>query len=317
MSSYRCVLMPAVSRGKGKSAVAKAAYNARTQLRNERTGELTVDYSYKGKVPWSAIFVDPKFNAPDWIQDRGKLWNAAIAAEKRNDAREGQELQLNAPCDLPLEKQLFMLKDFVRENITRGTGRIADVNMHQAPDHGDDRNTHFHVFMTTRAIGPDGFSKKKLPDFTPEQIVHLKKKWAELGEKMHRREAANEREAGNNDRAAYLEREADRWAEGWCNREQQIQAARERGDLEHAIKLERRRDENHLGPQVAAMERNGQQTERGNIHRDTNERNEQHYQTAAELKREFAELQKAIAQEEHIWAEQQRAEICSSCAMAF
>jgi hypothetical protein len=39
MSSYRCVVKPAVSRANGDSAIEKAAYNNRTKLRDERTGD--------------------------------------------------------------------------------------------------------------------------------------------------------------------------------------------------------------------------------------------------------------------------------------
>ena len=69
--------------------------------------------------------------------------------------------------------------------------------------------------------------------------------------------------AGDQTRAAHLEIEADRWAEGWRDRDGQIKAAQERGDLQHAADLEKRRDENHRGPAADAMERKGEETDRG------------------------------------------------------
>ena len=132
MAQYRCSVQKALSRGKGQSAVAKAAYNAREKIRDERTGELK-DYSRnKHEVLFSGIFVDPKRNAPAWVQDRSALWNAASAAEKNKNAREAQEIIVNLPHELSDQQRRFMLTDFVREQITRGTGRIADVRPYLA-----------------------------------------------------------------------------------------------------------------------------------------------------------------------------------------
>ena len=103
-----------------------------------------------------------------------------VAAEKRKDAREAQEMIVNLPHELTDEQRRFMLTDFVREQITRSTGRIADVNIHRPPEHGDDRNYHAHILMTVRDIGPDGFRQQRL-EVTPEQILRWKEKWAERG----------------------------------------------------------------------------------------------------------------------------------------
>lgn len=136
MAQYRCSVQNPVSRGKGQSAVAKAAYNARDVIRDDLIGGMK-DYSrYEGgqaTVVFSGIFVDPKRNAPDWVQDRARLWNEAATAEKAANAREAQELILNLPHELTDQQRRFMLTDFVREQITRGTGRVADVNRPRRP----------------------------------------------------------------------------------------------------------------------------------------------------------------------------------------
>src|ERR1035441_3927434 len=68
-----------VSRGKGQNAVAKAAYNSRTKLEDERTGQ-TKDYRKFDGLMFSGVFV-PK-DAPAWASDRQQLWNAV---ERRED----------------------------------------------------------------------------------------------------------------------------------------------------------------------------------------------------------------------------------------
>jgi hypothetical protein len=267
VAQYRCSVQKAVSRGKGQSAVAKAAYNARESLRDERTGELK-DYSRSHhNVLFSGIFVDPKIGAPEWVQDRAKLWNEASAAETKKNAREAQEIIVNLPHDLTPEQQEFMLKDFVREQITRGTGRIADVNIHRAPKDGDDRNIHAHILMTVREIGPQGFGEK-LPEVDTKQIDRWKEKWAERGAKELRK--------------AGLDLEADRWAVGHRNKAFQREDAVRRGDQEHIEWCDREATK-HLGPQVAAMERKGIETDRGAEYRATIEANKLQAELRAEL----------------------------------
>src|ERR1700730_11420472 len=74
-----------VSRGKGDSVIAKAAYNSREKLLEERTGQ-TKDYSRSNDRPlWSGIFAEKI--APAWTQDRAKLWNTADQLEKRKDSQ--------------------------------------------------------------------------------------------------------------------------------------------------------------------------------------------------------------------------------------
>ena len=54
-----------VSRGKGQSAIAKAAYNARDKIRDEQTGQMK-NYARTAGLMFSAIFA-PK-DAPAWAQ---------------------------------------------------------------------------------------------------------------------------------------------------------------------------------------------------------------------------------------------------------
>ena len=282
MAQYRCSIRPAVSRGKGQSVVAKAAYNAREQLDNERHGVKTANYGRGGRdeVLFSGIFVDPKCNAPTWVQDRNALWNAAANAERHKNAREGQEIILNLPHELTQQQREFMLKDFVREHITRGTGRIADVNMHMAPATGDDRNVHAHILMTVREFGPKGFGKK-LPEVDKAQIETWKQKWAERGAKELRK--------------AGFEIEADRWAFGHLSQDKQRDEALRRNDLEFARTKDQEATK-HRGPEATAIDRKAEQDGRGEL----SERGKvarQNYAAQlemAKLKRELTEVQREI-----------------------
>ncbi|MGH8259768.1 MAG: MobA/MobL family protein, partial [Steroidobacteraceae bacterium] len=73
-----------ISRARGHSAVAAAAYRAGESLVEGSTG-ITFDYRRKQGVEHSEILAPE--NAPDWGRDRLKLWNAVEAAETRRDAQ--------------------------------------------------------------------------------------------------------------------------------------------------------------------------------------------------------------------------------------
>ena len=283
MSQYRFSLQKAVSRGKGQSAIAKAAYNAREQLHDERKDQFTRDYGKptknsdgKDDILFTGIFLDTKLNPPEWAKERSQMWNAQVAAEKRKDAREAQEIIVNLPWELTQKQREYMLTDFCRE-VTRGTRRVADVNMHKAPKHGDDRNIHAHILLTVREIHPDGFTGKRL-EVTPEQLDNWKEKWAARG-------ARELKKAG-------FSLEAERWAVGHLTKDKQCDAALKRLDLEHAANLTGPATK-HLGPEAAAMERNGKGSDRSDIRREDLDAG----QEMVKLKRELAFVEKQILTE--------------------
>ena len=68
-----------MSRGKGKSAVAAAAYRSGEKLTNEWDG-MTHDYTRKGGVVHTEIMLPP--HAPPSFSDRSTLWNSVELYEK-------------------------------------------------------------------------------------------------------------------------------------------------------------------------------------------------------------------------------------------
>jgi hypothetical protein len=221
-----------VSRGKGQSAIAKAAYNARENIRDERTGEMKSYSRFTGDL-FSGIFA-PK-NAPEWAKDRAALWNAVEAAEKRKDAQLSREITLGLPHELTDEQRKQLVTDFVREQFQR-KGMVADVNIHAPGGKGDDRNYHAHILVTMREIGPEGFGLKVRDWNSKEQLEN----WREAWERTQNR---------------YLERHGH---EARVDR----RTLQEQGiDRQPTI---------HLGPQLSAMERRTEiETERGNALRDS------------------------------------------------
>lgn len=180
MAIYHCSIKP-ISRGAGRSIVAAAAYRHACKLEDVRTGEVH-DYRRKQGLEHSAIYLPSGVN-PAWAQDRGQLWNAAEAAEKRKDARLGREIVLALPDELSAEQRRELTERFCRHLANRYSLAV-DVAIHQPSDDGDKRNHHAHILMSSRIITPEGFGKKVREldsrDDGPAEVEHIRAEWARL-----------------------------------------------------------------------------------------------------------------------------------------
>ncbi len=160
----------AVSRSKGHSVVAGAAYRAGERLRDERAGE-TRDFTPKADNVVHSEIRTPD-GAPDWTKDREQLWNAVEHNERRWNSQLAHEIRLALPHELNDAERVALTREFVDSQLTPA-GMIADVAIHRAHRGGDQRNDHAHILVTTRAIGETGeFSKHKLPEMNNKAISH-------------------------------------------------------------------------------------------------------------------------------------------------
>jgi Ti-type conjugative transfer relaxase TraA len=146
-----------VSRSSGRSAVASAAYRCAVLLVNQRDG-LVHDFTRKEGVEHSEIVL-PQGVSADWALDRSKLWNAAEFAEKRKDARVAREFEIALPHELSPEGRLKAARAFAQDLANR-YGAAVDFAIHSPSEHGDIRNHHAHVLMTTREVGKAGLGEK-------------------------------------------------------------------------------------------------------------------------------------------------------------
>lgn len=90
MAIYHCSIK-IISRGKGKSAVAAAAYRAGEKIQNEYDG-IIHDYTRKGGVMHTEILLPD--NAPGEYADRSVLWNSVEKAERYKTAQLAREIEL-------------------------------------------------------------------------------------------------------------------------------------------------------------------------------------------------------------------------------
>ena len=277
-----------ISRGKGQSVVAAAAYRARERLRDETTGQVK-DYTRKTEQPvlFSGIYA-PK-NAPQWTREQ--LWNAAERAEDEHNRKSwrvaitAQDMDMALMEGLTLEQNRRLLQDFIREQFTR-YGYAVDANIHGPHQDGDQRNIHAHLLITMRTLDAKGFSadKRQMDRKELSQWVdHWRAAWAKT--------AARHLERAGHSQAA------ERMAYGHLTLEAQRKIALEKGDHEHAEALARKASQ-HVGPKATQMERDGKASERGDANRATATRNRAHRERLGELHRELSQVNGDIATEQ-------------------
>jgi ATP-dependent exoDNAse (exonuclease V) alpha subunit len=179
MAIYHLSVKP-ISRSDGRSVTAAAAYRAAAKISDERTGELH-DYTRKQGVV-SVSLITPKL-APKWSQNRSQIWNAAELAETRKNATVAREFEIALPSELNATQRQQLAHEFAQELVTQH-GCIADVAIHQPGKEGDQRNHHAHILLSTRRLGPDGFTEKtrELDDYNsgPKWVKKWRERYAQL-----------------------------------------------------------------------------------------------------------------------------------------
>jgi len=192
-----------VSRGRGASAVAKAAYIARERLHDARAG-VTRDYRHVRGLEHAEIMLPAASVAANttWARDRATLWNGAEAAERNRNARVAREYTVALPHELSREARLTLAREFA-QSIADRYGTAVDLAVHGPTARGDPRNYHAHLLATTRELTADGLGRKAAIELDSrrrralglQHVIHefraLRVHWAELAnEKL--REAHSE-----------------------------------------------------------------------------------------------------------------------------
>lgn len=167
-----------IQRSKAGNVCRSAAYNARGDVRCERTGER---FYFAHRDPGLHNEIILPYGADEWFLDPVVLWNEAQAVERRKNSQEARELLLALPSDpgLDLDDWRTMCREFVQEHFV-GKGVAVQVDIH-GPHEFDEAsvdpafgkgdvnlNFHAHVLITTRRIEGKEFSRHKARDLDPE-----------------------------------------------------------------------------------------------------------------------------------------------------
>ncbi|MEK4701950.1 MobQ family relaxase [Solibacillus sp. FSL R7-0668] len=140
--------MQVISRGKGQSAIASAAYRSGERLYSERYDKVS-SYHHRDVLP-ETMLLKP-VHAPEWCLDRERLWNEVEKIEKAKNAQLAREFTVALPVELSKQQQRELLRHFVQE-VFVDEGMVADVAIHR----DDVKNPHAHVMLTMRPFLEDG-----------------------------------------------------------------------------------------------------------------------------------------------------------------
>lgn len=163
-----------ISRSSGRSAVASIAYRAGIEITDQRTGR-TFDYRKRTGVIATNL-ITPN-NLPI---SRSDLWNKAELIEKRSNSRTARETVINIPYELMAGNGAagYMLVNDFAKHLSDKYNIAVDVAIHAPDKHGDQRNYHAHLLMTTRQLerAADGsitLGKKSQLEMSNTQLKNL------------------------------------------------------------------------------------------------------------------------------------------------
>lgn len=267
---YHCSV-DSVSRARGRSIIAAAAYRAGEKLIEDSTG---VVHDYTRRKGVLETFVVVPNGAPAWAMNRERLWNEASRAEPRANGRIATELELGLPHELNAKQRRALAEKFARD-LAEQHGVAVDVALHVPGEGRDHRNHHAHLLVSQRVLGPGGFG----------EVAHKHRVWKKI--KGHYREVEV---AG----IAALTTDVARLRLQWANA---VNAAYREAGLDLRTDHRSHRDRGleveptqHLGPSAAGMERRGEPSERGDLNREIAARNAERERLKTEAGRVSAEI---------------------------
>ena len=270
---YHCSIK-IISRGKGKSAVAAAAYRSGEKLINNYDG-ITHDYTRKIGIAHTEILL-PSHAPPDF-QNRSALWNSVEKIEKSKNSQLAREIELAIPKELPPEQQISLVREYVNDNFV-SVGMCADIAVHDKSD----GNPHAHIMLTMRPLNENGEwgAKSRKEYITDKNGERIKLKNGNFKTKKVDTVDWNEQS------------KAELWRSKWAELANKYLSENEIADRIDHRSFERQGTEQiptvHLGVAASQMERKGITTERGNINREI----KAHNRILAEIKAKIASLKK-------------------------
>ncbi len=159
-----------ISRGDGRTIVAAAAYRAGETLPNEAEERLS---AFSGRRDVVVTEIRLPANAPAWMAERARLWNAVEEAEIRKDARLAKEIEFALPRELPRDAWLSVARTMADAYAAQGFA--VDLAIHED---GTRHNPHVHLLMTTRVITTAGFGPKIRSADGRQFVTEARSLWA-------------------------------------------------------------------------------------------------------------------------------------------
>ena len=271
---YHCHIQ-IISRGKGKSAVAAAAYRSGEKLINEYDGNIH-DYTKKGGVIHTEILL-PEY-APQKYTNRSTLWNEVEEVDKATKSQLAREIEIALPNELSVEECRELARNFCQKTFV-DKGMVADICIHNPSR--QQKNIHAHIMLTMRPFNEDGTwgdkqKKEYVLDKDGNKIYDKKKR-------QYKCKSIATTDWNSKDKA-------EEWRSALAD---YINVYLDKNNI--AEKVDHRSYERqgveqiptiHMGVSATQMERKGIDTEKGNINRQIRQDN----RLLSFLKKKIAEL---------------------------
>lgn len=249
-----------ISRSNGSSSVGSSAYRSGEKIEDERTG-ITHDYTRKKGIEHTEIIAPS--NAPEWANNRAKLWNEVEKIEKSKNSQLAREINIALPKELSLEKQIELTREFVKDTFV-DKGMVADISIHD----NKNGNPHAHIMLTMRPFENGTWGSKARKEYI------LNKK----GEKIKLK--SGEYKSRKIDTVDWNKKERlEEWREQWAN---YVNRSLERNGIKERIDYRTLAEQGieripqiHVGTHANAMEKRGIQSDRGQINKKIKELNSQ------------------------------------------
>jgi Ti-type conjugative transfer relaxase TraA len=160
-----------ISRARGQSITAAAAYRSGSALRDERYG-LTHNYTRNRKAAHAEI-MSPA-GAPAWVHDRETLWNRVEAGEHRKDSQLARALDIGLPVELSESESVALVRDYIAQEFV-SKGMIADFCIRR----NDADNPYAQILLTLREATASGFGPKMRHWNRKSNLLEWRSAWAE------------------------------------------------------------------------------------------------------------------------------------------
>ena len=251
---YHCSV-DGVSRARGRSIVAAAAYRAGERLTEESTGEV---HDYKRRKGVLESFIVVPDGAPSWAMDRERLWNEADRAEHRANGRFATELELALPHELDAAQRRELAREIRARAVPNSTAsrlmwrcmcRVRDATTEIITRMCWSATVNWGRRGSARSRTSTGFARR-----SKGSIARSRLSGSRPARAMWRACACNGPNAVN---AAYREAGLDLRTDHRSHRDRGLEVE----------------PTQHLGPAAAGMERRGERSERGDLNRDIHARN--------------------------------------------
>ena len=142
-----------VSRSQGKNACCKAAYNSRSQIKDERTN-IVYNFQRIQDNVYHELILPANVNSK--FKDLATLTNTIEKTERRKDSQLLKEYVIALPdnVELTLEDRIELVKRFIAAKQFVAEGLGVQIDIHKP--HSNESNWHGHLLTTTRRFKEDG-----------------------------------------------------------------------------------------------------------------------------------------------------------------